>query len=88
MPTMTLTAKRQATLPLETCRSLGLQPGDVVELVARDGADGREWVLRPRPARVRKWLGRLEAHGRKTDAHSMESIRASIAAGRKRRGAE
>lgn len=88
MPTLTLTTKRQATFPLETCQSLGLKPGDVVDLEARDGTSGREWVLRPRPARVRKWLGSLEDYGRKTDTHAMESVRASIAAGRKRQDAE
>lgn len=87
MPTMTLTAKRQATFPLETCQSLGLKPGDVVELEAREGAEGREWVLRPRPARARRWIGRLEVYGRAASDHSLEAVRASIAAGRKKEGA-
>jgi bifunctional DNA-binding transcriptional regulator/antitoxin component of YhaV-PrlF toxin-antitoxin module len=86
MPTMTLTAKRQATLPLETCKALGLQPGDVVELEARDGADGRVWVLRPRPSRARRWLGSLAAYGGAATDHSMEAVRASVATGRKRAG--
>src|ERR1035438_10013041 len=60
MPKLTLTSKRQATFPLETCNSLGLKPGDVVELEARDDADGRIWVLRPRPARARPWVGALD----------------------------
>jgi len=88
MPVLTLTAKRQATFPLETCQALGLKPGDVVELEARDGAGGREWVLRPRATRARKWLGSLGDYGRETADHSMEAVRASIAAGRKRQGAE
>ena len=87
MPTMTLTAKRQATFPLETCKSLGLKPGDVVELEARDDADGRVWVLRPRPARAREWFGCLDAFGREAADHSMEAVRASIAAGKKKEGA-
>jgi bifunctional DNA-binding transcriptional regulator/antitoxin component of YhaV-PrlF toxin-antitoxin module len=86
MPTLTLTAKRQATFPLETCKSLGLKPGDVVELEARDDDDGRVWVLRPRPARARSWVGYLEAYGRATTDHSLAAVRASIAAGRKRAG--
>ena len=87
MPTMTLTAKRQATFPLETCKSLGLKPGDVVELEARDDADGRVWVLRPRPARARRWIGRLGTYGGQVANHSLEAIRNSIATGRKKEGA-
>mgnify|MGYP001226869291 FL=1 len=84
MPTMTLTAKRQATLPLETCKSLGLKPGDVVDLEARDDTSGRIWVLRPRPARARRWIGSLVTYGKAATDHSMEAVRASVATGRKR----
>ncbi len=84
MPTLTLTAKRQATFPLETCRSLGLQPGDTVELEARDEEAGRVWVLRPRPARSRRWVGSLAAFGGKATGHSLETVRASIVARRKK----
>ena len=86
MITLTLTAKRQATFPKETCQSLGLKPGDVVELEGRDEAGGRVWVLRPRPARARRWIGCLESFGRPVADHSLEAVRASIAAGRKREG--
>ena len=84
MPTLTLTAKRQATFPLETCQSLGLKPGDSVELEARDDKHGRVWVLRPRPSRARRWVGSLAAYAGTTKHHSLQAIRASIAAGRKR----
>ena len=84
MPTLTLTAKRQATFPLETCRSLGLQPGDSIELEARDEAAGKVWVLRPRPSRARRWIGSLGAFGESASDHSLEAVRTSIAAGRKR----
>ncbi|MFA5264176.1 MAG: AbrB/MazE/SpoVT family DNA-binding domain-containing protein [Opitutaceae bacterium] len=87
MTTLTLTAKRQATLPVETCKSLGLKPGDVVELEARDEANGRVWVLRPRPARARRWIGSLQSFVRPVADHSLEAVRKSIAAGRKREGA-
>ena len=83
MPTLTLTAKRQATFPLETCRSLGLRPGDTVELEARDEAAGRVWLLRPLPARPRGWVGSLATFGGRRTVHSLAAIRASIAAGRK-----
>ena len=87
MPTLTLTAKRQATFPRATCKSLGLKPGDVVELESRDDANGRVWVLRPKPARARRWIGSLGAFGRVASDHSMAAVRASVAAGRKRAGA-
>jgi bifunctional DNA-binding transcriptional regulator/antitoxin component of YhaV-PrlF toxin-antitoxin module len=84
VPTLTLTAKRQATFPLETCQSLGLKPGDRVELEARDDRDGRVWVLRPRPVRARRWIGTLAAYGDAATEHSMDAVRASVATGRKR----
>ena len=87
MTTLTLTAKRQATFPKKTCKSLGLKPGDIVELEARDEADGRVWVLRPRPARARRWIGSLGTYGGHSADHSLEAIRNSIATGRKKEGA-
>jgi bifunctional DNA-binding transcriptional regulator/antitoxin component of YhaV-PrlF toxin-antitoxin module len=87
MTTLTLTVKRQATFPKKTCQSLGLKPGDVVELEARDEASGRVWVLRPRPVRARRWIGSLETYGRQAADHSLEAIRNSIATGRKKEGA-
>lgn len=82
MPTITLTATRQATFPKEACEALGLQPGDVLDLEPRDGVQGREWVLRPRPARARRWVGTLARYGTGVADHSMAAIRASIARGR------
>lgn len=87
MPSLTLTAKRQATFPLATCESLGLKPGDTLELEARDEADGRVWILRPRPARARKWIGSVGGFARTTVDHSMAAVRSSIARGRKRSAA-
>jgi bifunctional DNA-binding transcriptional regulator/antitoxin component of YhaV-PrlF toxin-antitoxin module len=84
MPTLTLTAKRQATFPLETCKSLGLKPGDTVELEARDEDAGRVWVLRPRPSRARRWVGSLAAYGGVAPDHSLAAVRESITAARKR----
>ena len=84
MPILTLTAKRQATFPMETCKSLGLKPGDSVELEARDDASGRVWVLRRRPSRARRWVGSLAAYGGAVSDHSLKAVRASVATGRKR----
>lgn len=83
MTTLTLTSKRQATFPRETCEALGLNPGDVIELEPRDEGGVKVWVLRPQPARNREWVGCLGARARKVTDHSMAAIRESIAAGRK-----
>ena len=84
MPTVTLTAKRQATFPIETCQALGLQLGDRIELEERIEAGGKIWVLRPRPSRARRWVGSLAAFGEAASDHSLEAVRASIATARKK----
>jgi len=83
MATLTLTSKRQATFPKETCDSLGLKPGDVIELEPRDEGGTKVWVLRPQTARTREWLGCLGSRAKKVTSHSLAAIRESIAAGRK-----
>lgn len=83
MTTLTLTTKRQATFPKETCEALGLKPGDVIELEARNEGGTKVWVLRPQPARPREWVGCLGARAKKVTDHSLAAIRESIAGGRK-----
>ena len=81
MPAITLTSKRQATFPRQVCDDLNLLPGDVIELEPAELAGERVWVLRPQKPPQRPWLGCLAAKTAVTD-HSLESVRASIAAGR------
>jgi bifunctional DNA-binding transcriptional regulator/antitoxin component of YhaV-PrlF toxin-antitoxin module len=83
MTTLTLTSKRQATFPKETCESLGLKPGDVIELEPRNEGGTRVWVLRPQPTRIREWVGCLGSRAKKVTSHSLAAIRESIAAGRR-----
>ena len=83
MPHLTLTSKRQATFPAETCDALGLKPGDVIDLESRIENGERHWLLRPRPARSRTWVGSLQHRTLPVKSHSMEAIRRSI--GRARR---
>jgi bifunctional DNA-binding transcriptional regulator/antitoxin component of YhaV-PrlF toxin-antitoxin module len=83
MTLLTLTSKRQATFPKETCETLGLKPGDVIQLEPRDEGGTRVWVLRPQRARARDWVGCLGVRAGKVMDHSMAAIRESIAAGRK-----
>ena len=84
MTTLTLTSKRQATFPKETCEALGLKPGDVVGLEQRDEGGTQVWVLRPQPTRPRAWVGCLAPRAKKVTDHSLTAIRESIAIGRKR----
>jgi bifunctional DNA-binding transcriptional regulator/antitoxin component of YhaV-PrlF toxin-antitoxin module len=56
MRTITITAKRQATLPVEVCEDLGLTPGDKVGLERRTVDGEAVWVLRA-PGRDWSWFG-------------------------------
>lgn len=85
MPTITLTAKRQATFPVETCAALGLKPGDTVDLEPRIVGGEKVWLLRTKPVHVRKWVGSLADFGRRAGTHDMDAIRASIAVGRSKK---
>lgn len=86
MPHLKLTSKRQATLPVETCEALGLKPGDVIELEPLLDSGERLWLLRPRPARSRAWVGSLQTLVTPGKTHSMAAIRRSITAARKKGG--
>lgn len=85
MPSVRITTKRQATFPLETCEALRIGPGDIVDVEPRMIGGERVWVLRPRPAPDRSWVGGLKGSIQSED-HSMDSIRRSIAAGRRKEG--
>ena len=84
MPHLKLTAKRQATLPVDTCDALGVKPGDLIALESRVENGERIWVLRPTPGRARPWVGCLTSHARPVRTHAMTAIRRSIAAARKK----
>jgi len=75
MPTMTLTSKRQATLPRELCEELGVHAGDRLD-VERAIVDGRPvWVLKPHRLDW-SWIGAAKvAEG---VSHDMDDIRVSI----------
>jgi AbrB family looped-hinge helix DNA binding protein len=62
MPTSSLTAKGQTTIPIEVRRRLGLRPGDRIDFVIRD--DGLV-VLRPATADVTELKGLLGRAGQK-----------------------
>ena len=85
MPSLKITTKRQATFPVETCDALRIGPGDIVDVEPRVIDDEQVWILRPRKTPDRSWIGSLRDQVRAQD-HSMESIRQSIAEGRKKEG--
>jgi bifunctional DNA-binding transcriptional regulator/antitoxin component of YhaV-PrlF toxin-antitoxin module len=84
MPHLKLTAKRQATLPADTCEALGVKPGDIITLESRIEGGERLWLLRPAPRRPRPWVGCLASHARPVRTHAMKAIRRSIEAARKK----
>ena len=82
MPTLKLTSKRQATLPVAACEALAIEPGDLVDLESATLDGEQVWVLRPRRARDRRWVGCLSGDVEKVDDHSMSAVRESIRKGR------
>ena len=80
--TIRLTTKRQATFPQELCESLGLAPGDEIELVPRIENGQRIWMLQPKKKPDRPWIGALRKYAKGVTDHSMEGIRESIRKGR------
>ena len=76
--TITLTAKRQATLPAELCRDLGLQPGDKLALERREVDGVPAWIMRPvSEHNTSSWFGALRPYA-SDKSHAMEDIRRSI----------
>ncbi len=80
--TIKLTSKRQATLPRELCDSLGLAPGDELELVPRIEGGEKVWILHLKREPARPWLGSLRKYGKRISDHSLEGIRESVRKGR------
>ena len=83
MSTITLASKRQVTFPVQVCDDLNLRPGDVIQLEPAVLAGERVWILRPKKSPPRPWLGCLAGKTNVT-SHSLDAVRASIAAGRKK----
>jgi len=78
MMTIKVSSKRQATFPKQVCEALGVQPGDDL-LLDRRVENGQEvWLLRPKQAYHRPWLGSLRKYA-KGKSHDMDAIRESIA---------
>lgn len=76
MKKLTVTTKRQATLPVEVCEEMGIRPGDKIALERRTVAGETVWILRA-AGRDWSWFGgaRRWAKGR---SHRWEAIEESI----------
>ena len=75
--TVRLTSKRQATLPVNVCKELGLKPGDEI-ILEKQKVDGDIlWILRPKVQHPPHWFGRLREYAQDKN-HDMETIRNCI----------
>jgi len=83
MSTLTLNRKRQATFPVRLCQELKIGPGDVVEVESVRLKGEQVWILRSHKSKDRPWLGCF-SHKASAKDHSMEAIRSSFAAGRRK----
>lgn len=65
-----VSAKRQITLPVRQCESLGIRPGDEVETFV---ADGRMTLVKKRKGAAEGLLKHLRGDPALTDEESLES---------------
>jgi bifunctional DNA-binding transcriptional regulator/antitoxin component of YhaV-PrlF toxin-antitoxin module len=79
MHVVTITAKRQATLPAALCRELGLAPGTKVAVERRRAGRKTEWILKA-PGPDWAWVGSLRQYAR-GKSHRLADIRRSVARG-------
>lgn len=66
MPAIKLTAKRQATFPVEVCKDLGVTSGDTLELHPLRYNNQNLWVLKPAPKVKSSWIGSLSKYAPKS----------------------
>ena len=76
---MTITSKRQATLPAALCKELELGPGSRVSLERRVIDGETVWVLRSRKPDW-SWIGAARRYAR-GKSHRWADVRRSIARG-------
>jgi len=78
MPTLRMTAKRQATFPRSVCEALGVGPGDDLELEARVLDGETVWILRPKRVDW-SWIGSVRVRRDVTD--DVAAVRGSASRG-------
>lgn len=62
MATIKLTAKRQATFPVEVCKQLGVTCGDSLEILPLQLDNETVWVLKPPARATSPWIGSLRKY--------------------------
>ena len=82
MSIITLTSKRQATLPVELCKEFGIHPGDKLSLEKKVLQGKGFWILMPLHPKT-EWFGSLKKYAEKK-SHHLSDIRKSIGKGLKR----
>ncbi len=65
MATIKLTTKRQATLPVEVCKALGITSGDSLELLPLLYKNEKIWALKPLLKTKSSWIGSLKRYAGK-----------------------
>ena len=79
MRRLTITTKRQATLPRQVCEELGVAPGDQVELERRTVNGELLWVLRGRKPDW-SWFAAARRYGARK-RHQWSAVEESIESG-------
>lgn len=80
MASLTVTAKRQATLPAALCDELGIKPGDKIKAERRVVKGETVWVLRSRKPDW-SWFGSARKYGT-GKSHQWKNVQRSILRGR------
>ena len=65
-----VSAKRQITLPIHQCKTLGIKPGDEVEIFV---ANGQLTVIKKLKGVAKGMLKHVQADGSMTDEESLQS---------------
>lgn len=76
---MAITAKRQATLPVELCEELGVKPGDRLQVERRRVGDQAVWVITGKKPDW-SWFGAARRHA-KGKSHRWPDVERSIERG-------
>jgi len=66
-----VSAKRQITIPIEQCKTLGIKPGDVVETFV---VDGQLTLVKKFPGAAKGLLSQVQPVDSMTDEESMQSV--------------
>ena len=79
MADLTITSKRQATLPVDLCDELGVRPGDRLRVERRRVGGEHVWVIRGKKPDW-SWFGAARRYAKKK-SHRSSEIERSIERG-------